>query len=369
MDTGIFEKDNILSYKPYELYSDVKEELLLARLNYLTKYSYDHCEEYRKLIHILYPDGWKANSLQEVPFLPVSLFKEKELCNVPQDQVIKTMTSSGTTGQQVSKIFLDRVTANNQQKVLVKIVSDFTGNSRMPMIILDCPSVIRDRRMFSARGAGILGFSIFARKKIFAFDDNMRLDIEGVRNFLEEYKGQTVFLFGFTFMIWEYFYKVLKQSGDRLPLEKGVLIHGGGWKKLVNEKVSPEEFKAALNEVCGIMRVHDYYGMVEQTGCIYMECEFGHLHVSSYSDVLIRNMRDFSLCAEGEEGVIQVVSSIPESYPGHSILTEDVGCILGEDDCPCGRKGKYIKLNGRMKNAEIRGCSDTFEKRRKGGKI
>ena len=36
--------------------------------------------------------------------------------------------------------------------IKVKIVSDFTGSSRMPMIIIDCPSVIKNRKMFSARG-------------------------------------------------------------------------------------------------------------------------------------------------------------------------------------------------------------------------
>ena len=42
------------------------------------------------------------------------------------------------------------------------------------------------------------------------------------------------------------------------------------------------------------------------------------------------------------------------------LLTEDEGVILGEDDCPCGRKGKYFHIHGRIKNAEIRGCSDTY---------
>ena len=59
------------------------------------------------------------------------------------------MTSSGTTGQKVSRIFLDRTTSANQQKTMVKIVSSFTGSERMPMIIIDCPSVIKDRNMFS----------------------------------------------------------------------------------------------------------------------------------------------------------------------------------------------------------------------------
>ena len=164
-------------------------------------------------------------------------------------------------------------------------------------------------------------------------------------------------------MIWQHFYKELvrlKKEGITFDLSNGVLIHGGGWKKLVNEAVSQEEFKQRLTDVCGLSDVHDYYGMVEQTGCIYMQCEHGHLHASVFSDVIIRDPKDFSVAPHGQAGIIQVVSMIPESYPGHSLLTEDEGVILGEDDCPCGRMGKYFKINGRLKNAEIRGCSDTY---------
>jgi phenylacetate-coenzyme A ligase PaaK-like adenylate-forming protein len=145
-------------------------------------------------------------------------------------------------------------------------------------------------------------------------------------------------------------------------LSKGILIHGGGWKKLLSESVSREVFKDSLHEVCGIeiKNIHDYYGMVEQTGTIYLECEYGHLHTPVFSDVLIRRPRDFSLAGVGEKGIIQVVSVLPESYPGHLLLTDDEGIILGEDDCPCGRLGKYFSIEGRIKNAELRGCSDTY---------
>ena len=164
-------------------------------------------------------------------------------------------------------------------------------------------------------------------------------------------------------MIWQYFYRELLKLSEPPDLSNGILIHGGGWKKLQNEAVSKEEFKARLREVCGIPTVLDYYGMVEQTGCIYMECECGHLHASNFSDVIPRRMKDFSSCAIGEKGVLQVVSLLPESYPGHSILTEDEGVLLGEDDCPCGRKGKYFEVTGRIRNAEVRGCSDTYERK------
>jgi hypothetical protein len=227
----------------------------------------------------------------------------------------------------------------------------------MPMLIIDSPSVIKDRAMFSARGAGILGFSIFGADKTYALDDEMKPDLKAVEEFLEKHKGQKILLFGFTFMIWQHFYKELLKLDHKLDLSNGILIHGGGWKKLVSESVSHDEFNRRLAEVCGLTSIHDYYGMVEQTGCIYMECECGHLHASIFSDVITRRAADFSPCDIGETGIIQVVSMLPESYPGHSLLTEDEGVLLGEDDCPCDRKGKYFKVIGRLKNAEIRGAA------------
>ena len=355
--------DEILEISPYSLGKKEKGELLTERLSELTKLHRDKCPEYRRMLEAVGFDADHIDSYKDIPFLPVRLFKEMDLKSVSQEDVVKTMTSSGTTGQAVSKIYLDRTTSSNQQKTMVKIVSEFTGSSRMPMIIIDCPSVVKNRAMFSARGAGILGFSIFGSKKIYALDDDMKMDVEGVKSFLEEHKGEKILMFGFTFMIWQHFYKELvrlKEEGVSFDLSNGILIHGGGWKKLISEAVSHDEFHQRMKDVCGLKDIHDYYGMVEQTGCIYMECEYGHLHASNFSDVIIRRTLDFSEASIGETGIIQVVSTIPESYPGHSLLTEDEGSILGEDDCPCGRKGKYFKINGRLKNAEIRGCSDTY---------
>ncbi len=355
--------DGLLEISPYSLKKEEKKKILTDRLVELTKLHREKCPEYKAILNSIGFDVNKVEDYEQLPFLPVRLFKELELKSVEKEEVVKTMTSSGTSGQSVSKIYLNRATASNQQKTMVKIVSDFTGSGRMPMVILDCPSVIKNRVMFSARGAGILGFSIFASKKIYAFDDDMKLNTGALKEFLETYQGEKILLFGFTFMVWQHFYKELarlKEEGTVFDLSNGILIHGGGWKKLVNEAVSQEKFKQKFKDVCGLESIHDYYGMVEQTGCIYMQCEYGHLHASIFSDVIIRKPEDFSVCKKGENGIIQVVSAIPESYPGHSLLTEDEGEILGEDDCPCGRKGKYFKVYGRLKNAEIRGCSDTY---------
>lgn len=358
----MLEYEEILKIPPYLLNAEEKRVLLNQRLKELTKLHYENCKEYQNIVNVIGKE-WNTKQYEEIPFLPVRLFKELDLKSVKEEEVFKIMTSSGTTGQAVSKIYLNRETASNQQKTLVKIVSGYLGGNRAPMLIMDCPSVLKDRKQFSARGAGILGFSIFASDKLYTLTDEMELDIERIEAFLEKHKGKRIFIFGFTFMIWQFFYKKLVETGKKLDLSNAVMIHGGGWKKLAQESVSSKEFKQSLKNVCGIEAVHDYYGMVEQTGCIYMECECGHLHTSIFSDVIVRRMKDFSICDVGEKGVIQVVSMLPESYPGHSLLTEDEGMILGEDDCPCGVKGKYFKVLGRMKSAEIRGCSDTYDKK------
>jgi len=352
--------NKFFSIKPFSLPKEDKQNLLNSRLKELTLHHYNNCIEYRCILDAMEVNPELIEFYSDIPFLPVALFKELDLLSIDKQEIVKTMTSSGTTGQAVSKIYLDKTTSANQQKTLVKIVSDFTGASRMPMIIIDSPSVLKDRNMFSARGAGILGFSIFGADKIYALDDNMNINYAEISAFLEKHSGKKIFLFGFTFMIWQHFYKELQKSGMKIDISQGILIHGGGWKKLVAEAVSHDEFKNKLYESCGLHSIYDYYGMVEQTGSIYMECSEGHLHASIFSDVIIRRAKDFGICEIGETGIIQVVSVLPESYPGHSLLTEDEGVLLGEDDCPCGRLGKYFKVIGRLANAEIRGCSDTY---------
>ena len=352
--------DEILNLKPFSLNRSQKTEMLTKNLAYLTKHHYNNCEIYKNMLDAIDFDEKNVKTYYDLPFIPVSLFKQLELKSVPQDEVFKVMTSSGTTGQAVSKIYLDRETASRQQKTLVGIVSEFTGSSRMPMLIIDSPSVIKNRAMFSARGAGILGFSIFGKKKTYALNDDMSLNVEAIEKFLAENKDEKIFLFGFTFMIWKHFYQELLKLNKHFDLSKGILLHGGGWKKLASEAVSHEDFKNRLTSICGLCDIHDYYGMVEQTGCIYMSCEYGHLHSSIFSDIITRRALDLKPCECGESGIVQVVSILPKSYPGHSLLTEDEGVVLGEDDCKCGRMGKYFKINGRLKNAEIRGCSDTY---------
>jgi len=355
----MFDINSIIDIPPFSLVKQQKNVLFAEGIFELTNHHYLNCSQYRKILDVFGFDPNKKNDIS-IPPIPVRLFKDNDLLSVEKNQIIKTMTSSGTSGQGLSKIFLDRITSTNQTKVLIKIVSSFTGTKRLPMLIIDTNSVLKDRKMFSARGAGILGFSMLGYDVTYALDEDMQLNINTVEDFCNAHKDENILIFGFTFMIYEYFYKILAKARKKIPLENGIMIHGGGWKKLYDAAVNNNKFKNLLDSVCGIKQIYNYYGMVEQTGSIFMECEAGYLHCSIFSDVKVMQ-NDFSECGIEEKGLIQLSSLLPFSYPGHIILSEDSGEIIGEDDCECGRHGKYFKVHGRVMDAEIRGCSNTYE--------
>ena len=58
--------------------------------------------------------------------------------------------------------------------------------------------------------------------------------------------------------------------------------------------------------------------------------------------------------------MVQLISVLPTSYPGHNVLTEDIGMIVKNNNCDCEKKGKRFKIFGRLKKSEIRGCGDAI---------
>jgi hypothetical protein len=351
--------DDPLAADVYGLAAAIKRPWLLDGLNALTAHHRAHCAPYANVLDALWPAG-PAATVEDLPWLPVRLFKLEDLASVPQAEIVTTLVSSGTTGTAVSRIHLDAGTARAQTRALARIVGHFTGNRRRPMLIVDSRALLTDRTRYNARAAGILGFSNFGRDHCYLLDERLEPDWDVLDAWLARHPGEPVLVFGFTFLVWQALVEAARRAGRRWSLPAGsLLIHGGGWKRLADRAVDNDAFKAALAEAFNLTSVHNYYGMVEQVGAIHFECEHGRLHAPAYADVIIRDPRTLAPLPMGQPGLIQVLSLLPRSYPGHSLLTEDLGSLLGEDDCPCGRPGRTFAVHGRIRNVEMRGCSDT----------
>jgi phenylacetate-coenzyme A ligase PaaK-like adenylate-forming protein len=349
--------ETLLEAPAYGIPAAEKSRLLAARLSELVDHHRAACPPYARVLDAVW-DGARGPfaRIEDVPWLPVGLFKSHELRSVADDEVFKVLRSSGTTGQAASRIVLDRPSAALQTRALATIMTALLGRDRRPMLIVDSRSTVRDRRSFNARAAGILGMSTFGRDHFYALDDDMALEADALHAWLAGHSGEPLLVFGFTFMVWKYLLQAAEPGS--IDLSQAVLVHSGGWKRLQSEAVGAPEFAARLREAFGIERVANFYGMVEQIGTVFLECANGHLHAPNAADVIVRDPDTWEPVADGRQGVIQVLSALPTSYPGQSILTEDLGTIISRDDCGCGWLGAAVEIHGRVPRAELRGCSD-----------
>ena len=353
--------EDYITLNPFSLNKDEKRGFFFALFKELHQYHLSSSEEYRKISEVYFHKKKKLTSIEEAPFLPISVFKNKLLSSVSPDKVYKILKSSGTTSSVPSQIVLDKETAALQTLTLSKILGHILGKNRLPMLIVDSKSILKNRKSFTARGAGILGLSVFGKKHLYLLDDHFQLLKSRLKAFVEENKNERILIFGFTFLIWQYL--ASEDLDFEIDLSNAILIHSGGWKKLQSIAVDNFKFKKILQDKFRIKpeNIYNFYGTVEQVGSIFLENTDGYLHTPNFSEVIIRDPKDFSVQKKGEEGLIQLVSILPKSYPGHSILTEDIGVITGEDDASNQWKGRYFKILRRAKKADIRGCSDTFE--------
>tara|TARA_Y100001970_G_scaffold52859_1_gene66898 strand:- start:20423 stop:21514 length:1092 start_codon:yes stop_codon:yes gene_type:complete len=344
--------------KPYSLAKNTKDKLLLKWITTLTKFHYKKCSEYRKILDSMWGGLSNYSALDNFPYLPVSIFKNLNLTSTEPEDIKITLTSSGTTGQNVSKIFLDKSSSSLQQKALANSLSKFLGARRLPMLIIDTKSVFNDPKLMSARGAGVLGLMRYGTDHHFALDENGEPNFKQVKEFLKKYSGKPFFIFGFTFMVWKEFYT--KFTGYGFDLSNGTLIHSGGWKKMIDEAVSPDVFRSSITKEFNLDSIFNFYGMVEQIGSLFFEGPDNLLYPPNFADVIIRDPKTFKPLPNGKEGLIQVLSMLPTSYPGNSLLTEDLGIIENIDPNEGGWMGKGLRIIGRVPKAELRGCSDVI---------
>ena len=154
-------------------------------INKLTKHHYKKSKEYKKILDGLNYNPKSFRSIEQLPFLPARLFKFFDMLSINKSEIFKTLSSSGTSGVETSKIYLDKLNASNQIKVLEKIIKSKIGNQRLPMLVVGKENNFLNNS-FNAQRAAINGFSLFAKKIVYLLDENNNINNEKFNNFLKK---------------------------------------------------------------------------------------------------------------------------------------------------------------------------------------
>jgi len=362
--------DELLAVPPYGLAPQDREPAFLALLKDELDYACSRNPRYENYVRHWPIESRAAQKVADLPYLPVSLLKaEPPFALVEPREIKKTLTSSSTTGQMPSRIALDSATARRMSKAVAAITQDFLGAQRRPYLVVDVPGSVAKGPEMGARGAAIQGLMPFASEVTYCLipegAGDLVLERDKLLEFAKAHGDSPVLVYGFTYILWQYLVKPLMSNSIRLGMPNVHILHSGGWKLLQDEAVDKKSFNRGLAQVfgCSADKVIDFYGMVENVGVIYPDCAEGNKHVPAFGDVIVRDPLTLEPVGEGKQGMIQVCSVLPTSFPGHLLLTEDLAEIISRDGCRCGRRGTCFRFVGRVPKSELRGCGNISRRR------
>jgi hypothetical protein len=244
------------------------------------------------------------------------------------------------------------------------IIRNFIGPARRPYLVVDIPENLKPQAALGARAAAIQGLGSFATEIVSCLrldrSGDSSLDLDKVLDCAQKWKNTEVLVYGFTYVIWTQLIQPLQRQGITLDIPNVHVLHSGGWKRLEKQSVTKDIFIRDVASAfgCSTDRVIDYYGMVENVGVVYPDCKYGNKHVPAFAEVIVRDPLTLAQVEVGEQGLVQVCSVLPMSFPGFLVLTDDMAEIIGYDGCPCGRRGTHFRFVKRIPKAEVRGCGN-----------
>jgi len=361
--------DQLLRFPPYGLPQEEKQPLFLSALHASHRHHFEHCLAYRKYCA---RRGVSAESqfenLEQFPYLPIQAFKQnwQLLRSVDASDVKVTLQSSASSGTP-SRVLLDKITTKRQRQALATVLATVLGAKRQPFAILDLDPLKANAAALGARGAAIRGFLNSASRSDYFMDSdergNLSFCLDDFKSTIQSYidSDTPLVIFGFTYVLYIHAVAKLLDEACRFDLPTGSkIVHIGGWKKLEDQKVDRDVFNQQISQLFGIpvQEIIDFYGFTEQMGVTYPDSLHGVKHVPNFAEVIVRHPQTLQPIEDGKVGILQFLTPLPHSYPGISVLTDDLGVITGREEDDHGWHGTQFKVIGRLKKAEVRGCGD-----------
>lgn len=359
--------DELLKKDPFSLCNQGKKEGFESALYETLKQHLEGSPEYKRWCE---SQGFKDfnGSIDKIPFIPVQVFKERDLVTVKESDIIDIRHSSSTTSGVPSLVKRDAITIDRYKQSRNSALSAFcTSNKNVQIGVIEDP----DENPNPNLSANLILFVIASRtdqdKTFYVVKDNngeKEVDLDKFLNLINIHKNNISLIFGHMAYIYLFLIEGLKKRGITLNLSDVTMLYGWGWKKYADKAVPTDVFRKSIQEVLGIPQksILDMYGFAESNS-LYLECSEGFRHVPLWDEVLVRCPKSFQVVKDGEEGLLQFLSPIPNSYPGASVLIDDIGLAYHEGVCKCGRKGTKFKLIRRANKDELiafRQLADSF---------
>ena len=298
------------------------------------RFQYENNLVYQEFCDFLKVDKQAVKSLNQIPFLPIQFFKNRNVVsNI--DAIQETFTSSGTTGMITSKHLVTDISLYEQS--YRNAFSEFYGNIEDYAILAMLPSYLE-------RSGSSL---IYMVKDLIELSNNENSGFylhnhdELIAKLTDlDSAGQNVILIGVTYALLDL---VEKQN---FQLKNTIIMETGGMKGKRKEMIR-EELHEILCNGFGVQNIHSEYGMTELLSQAY-SLGNGIFECPAWMQIQIRDIEDaLTYVNSGKTGGINVID-LANINSCSFIATQDLGKKYPNN---------AVEVLGRFDNSDIRGCN------------
>jgi hypothetical protein len=297
----------------------------------LHSYQYEHNEIYKSFCDYSRGKDFRPKSINEIPCLPVSFFKQNKIItgSVESEAIYR---SSSTTGSIPSQHFV----YDNQLYLeqALQTFEHFYGDIKEWLILALLPGYIE-------RGdSSLIAMSQYFIEKSEHEDGGFFLnDFEKLMQVVSKNTSKKVLLLGVSF--------ALQQLAELKPDFHNVVIMETGGMKGKGKELPKKAFHTFLKNAFNVKHIHSEYGMTELLSQAYSEKD-GVFLCGKTMKVITKDITDpFTAVGTGKSGVINVID----------LLNIDSCCFIETQDLGITYFNGTFQLLGRVDAAEIRGCN------------
>jgi hypothetical protein len=320
-DTGIFQQEFDFLQKSLELFH----------------FQYAHNALYKRFADALNCDAAKVNAIDQIPFLPISFFKQFPVTTTHfEPQVV--FESSGTTGMATSRhLVKDK---KIYEESFMTAYEQFYGPVEGYCILGLLPSYLERsssslvymvQHMMDVSKHPLNGFYLYNFEELFLTLQQLQA------------AGQKTLLIGVTYALLDF------AEAFPVSLNNTIIMETGGMKGRKKELLRTEVHEV-LKTAFGVDQIHSEYGMTELLSQAYSSKE-GFFRTPPWMKVVLREEDDpLTLITQSQKqvsGAINVID-LANIYSCCFIATDDIGRLHPDSS---------FEILGRMDNSDIRGCS------------
>ncbi|MFV0248212.1 MAG: acyl transferase [Tenacibaculum sp.] len=299
------------------------------------KFQFNNNTVYRSFCNLLYKHPSDIKFVEDIPFLPIELFKLKQILS-STFKVQDIFTSSGTSGNTTSKHY---ITDMSWYKIsYLKGFEYFYGNIKNYVILALLPNYLQ------RKGSSL----IYMVKDLIERSQQAESDFY-LNNFSDlattlcrlDKSEKKVLLIGVSFALLDF------SEQYQFKLSNSIIMETGGMKGRRKELVRAE-LHNLLQKAFGLSVIHSEYGMTELLSQAYSKGD-GLFYCPPWMRIFIRDPEDALtiLTKQNKHGGINIIDLA--NYNSCSfIATSDIGKVHSNGS---------FEIAGRFDNSDIRGCS------------